>query len=152
MTTGIADRAAGRDFYGKILRILEEAGEYKPGEPGMRAQHGEKRFYVFSYDWRQDNVESARRLHEFIERIREDYANPDLEVDIIAHSMGGMITRYYARYGTSDVLDDNEFPVNQLGAERIRRVILLGTPNFGSVGALQTLIRGYKIGFGAIPP
>jgi len=66
--------------------------------------------------------------------------------------MGGMITRYFVRYGTLDVLDDNEFPVNQSGASRIRRVILLGTPNLGSIGALRTMIRGYKIGLGAVPP
>lgn len=152
VTTGIADRAAGRDFYGKILTILEQAGEYSRAERGTPAEHGEKRYYVLSYDWRQDNVKSARELHALIEAIRVDYANPALKVDIVAHSMGGLITRYYARYGTEDVLDDNEFPVNQVGAERIRRVILLGTPNFGSVGALRTLMHGYKIGFGAIPP
>jgi len=66
--------------------------------------------------------------------------------------MGGMITRYFVRYGTLDVLDDNEFPVNQSGANRIRRVVLLGTPNLGSIGALRTMIRGYKIGLGAVPP
>ena len=66
--------------------------------------------------------------------------------------MGGMVTRYFVRYGTEDVLDDNEFPVNQDGAEHIRRVILLGTPGLGSTGALHTLMRGFKIGLGVVPP
>ena len=152
VTAGIAKSAAGRDFYGRILDTLERAGEYVRSEPGTPVSGSAKRYYVFRYDWRQDNVQSARELHTFIEQIRVDYANPDLKVDVIAHSMGGAITRYYARYGTADVLDDNEFPVNSTGAERIRRVILLGTPNLGSVGALRTLIRGYKVGFGSIPP
>ena len=50
------------------------------------------------------------------------------------------------------MLDDNEFPVNQYGEGKIRRVVLLGTPNLGSIGALRTLIRGFKIGLGVVPP
>ena len=149
---GIARSAGGVDFYGRILSTLEDIAGYKSAVPGTPAVHGEKRVYVFSYDWRQDNVATVRELDKFIAKVREDYGEPDLEVDIVAHSMGGMITRYFVRYGTMDVLDDNEFPVNQYGAERIRRVILLGTPSLGSVGALRTLIQGYKVGLGVIPP
>ena len=84
-------------------------------------------------------------------RIRRDYDDPDLKVDIVAHSMGGLITRYFIRYGTLDVLDDNDFPVNGDGAAKIRRVILLGTPNLGSAAAFRTLLRGYKVLLGTIP-
>jgi len=150
--SGVTTSIGGVDFYGRILSTLEEAGGYSLGRPGTRATHGEKRYYVFTYDWRQDNVDTVRRFDAFIARVREDYREPHLKVDVIAHSMGGMITRYYVRYGTVDVLDDNEFPVNQDGAEKIRRVILLGTPNLGSTGALRTLIRGFKIGLGVVPP
>lgn len=148
----IAESVGGVDFYGRILSTLEDVAGYKPSAPGTPATHGEKRYYVFSYDWRQDNVATAQELDEFIAKIREDYGAPDLKVDIVAHSMGGMITRYFVRYGTIDVLDDNDFPINQYGASRIRRVILLGTPNLGSIGALRTMIRGYKIGLGVVPP
>ncbi len=149
---GIAQSLGGVDFYGRILSTLENAAGYKASVPGTLAAHGEQRYYVFSYDWRQDNVATARKLDEFIAQIREDYGEPDLKVDIVAHSMGGLITRYFVRYGTLDVLDDDEFPVNQYGASRIRRVILLGTPNLGSIGALSTLMRGYRIGLGVVSP
>jgi pimeloyl-ACP methyl ester carboxylesterase len=149
---GIAESLGGVDFYGRILSTLENAAGYTASVPGTSAAHGEQRYYVFSYDWRQDNVATARELDKFIAKIREDYGEPDLKVDVVAHSMGGMIARYFVRYGTLDVLDDNEFPVNQYGASRIRRVILLGTPNLGSIGALSTLIRGYRIGLGVVPP
>ena len=152
VTNGITRSIGGVDFYGQLLSTLEEAGGYAAADPGTPAAHGDKRYYLFVYDWRQDNVDTVRRLNAFIEAIREDYADPDLKVDMIAHSMGGMITRYFVRYGTQDVLDDNEFPVNQEGAAKIRRVILLGTPNLGSIGALRTLIRGFKIGLGIVPP
>ena len=152
VSSGIAESAVGVDFYGRILSTLEDVAGYELSVPGTPAVHGQKRYYVFSYDWRQDNVATVRALDKFIATIQEDYGDPALEVDIVAHSMGGLITRYFVRYGTVDVLDDNDFPVNQYGAQRIRRVILLGTPNMGSVGALRTLMNGYKVGLGTIPP
>lgn len=148
----IADRALGIDYYGRILSTLEQFGGFQRAIPGTPAEQGQRRYYVLTYDWRQDNVQSARALDALIQQIRMDYRNPDLKVDVIAHSMGGMIVRYFARYGTSDVLDSNEFPVSQYGADRIRRVVLLGTPNLGSIGALRTLIEGYRVGLNSIPP
>jgi len=150
--TGIARSALGVDYYGRILTTLERVGGYLPAMPGTPNSLGERRYYVFTYDWRRDNVDSVRALDAFIRQIRHDYDNPSLKVDVIAHSMGGMIIRYYVRYGTLDVLDDNEFPVSQDGADRIRRVVLLGTPNLGSISALRTLIEGYKVGLRSIPP
>lgn len=152
LVSGITEQAAGRDFYGRIIRTLEDVGSFKRATPGKPIVHGLRRYYVFSYDWRQDNVATAKKLHEYIEQIRTDYGKPDLKVDIVAHSMGGLVTRYYARYGNQDVLDSNDLQPNLLGEKSIRRVVLLGTPSLGSVGALRTLIRGYQVGLGLIPP
>ena len=148
----ITDEAIGRDFYGQIMRTLEQVGGYVHTKPGIRAAHNERRYYVFVYDWRQDNVQTARKLDRFIEQIRADYADQKLKVDIVAHSMGGLVARYYIRYGTADVLDDNEFPINHHGASRVRKVILLGTPNLGSVSAVQEFLLGFKVGLRRIPP
>ncbi|MBT8443058.1 MAG: alpha/beta fold hydrolase [Gammaproteobacteria bacterium] len=150
--SGITDRAAGRDFYGRIIDVLREAAGYSLSEPGIPARAGARRMYVFTYDWRRDNIETVAKLDAFIEQIRADYADPDLEVDIIAHSMGGLITRYYVRYGTLDTLDDNDFPVNNYGAQRIRRAILLGTPNLGAAKSIKVFLTGFEIGFGTVPP
>jgi pimeloyl-ACP methyl ester carboxylesterase len=142
----ITDRAAGRDFYGAIIRTLESAGGYMKGLPGEPVTDGRRRYYILVYDWRQDNVETARRLDELINRVRADYADPDLKVDIVAHSMGGLATRYYLRYGTTDVLNGNDFPMNDHGAMRVRKVILLGTPNLGSVSGLNEFLQGFRVG------
>lgn len=149
--TGLAERAAGRDFYGSILRTLERAGRYQRAEPGTSPTRGSRSYYVFLYDWRQDNVKSAAQLGRFIDQIRKDHGDPSLRVDIIAHSMGGLITRYFMRYGVEDVLNDNRLQVNLSGADRIRRVILLGTPNLGSAQALHAFIKGRKIGLRRLP-
>ena len=150
--SGITDKAAGSDFYGRIINVLQEAGGFSLTQINTPVESSERRLYVFAYDWRQDNVHTARALHEFIEQVRQDHSDPELKVDIIAHSMGGLITRYYARYGTQDVLNDNDFPVNNEGSQRIRRVILLGTPNFGSVVAADVLDKGLRIGFDSVAP
>ena len=148
----ITDKAAGRDFYASVLRVLEDAGQYRRAEPGDAVVAGQRYYYVFPYDWRRDNVLSARQLGEFIDRVRTDHGDPDLQVDIVAHSMGGLIIRYYLRYGGIDTLDDNDFPVSMAGAQRVRRVVLLGTPNLGSVEAVQRLVTGQPIGWGRVSP
>jgi pimeloyl-ACP methyl ester carboxylesterase len=141
----------GSDYYGAIIETLERQGGYVRGEPGRSADVGQRRYYLFPYDWRQDNVVTARKLDALIEQIRRDYGNPRLKVDIVAHSMGGLITRYYIQYGVTDVLDGNDFPANFSGAEKIRTAVLLGTPNLGSVNALHSLLAGHKVGRQAIP-
>jgi pimeloyl-ACP methyl ester carboxylesterase len=147
----ITDRAAGRDFHGAILRTLETSGGYLEGNPGEPVTDGRRRYYILVYDWRQDNVETARRLDELIDRIRADYAVSDLKVDIVAHSMNGLATRYYLRYGTTDVLDGNDFPMSDQSATRVRKVILLGTPNLGSVSGLDEFLQGFRVGLRRIP-
>jgi pimeloyl-ACP methyl ester carboxylesterase len=144
----VTDNAIGKDFYGKIVKTLADVGNYRLAKIGQKIDRSQKNYYVFYYDWRQDNVRTAARLADFIDQIREDYADPDLKVDIVAHSMGGLITRYYIRYGREDVLGGNEFPVNMYGGDRVRRVILLGTPNLGSVKMLNLFIDGVKLGTG----
>jgi len=152
VVSGLTDRAAGRDYYGALQRVLEEAGGYQRGELGTPPTEVGRHYYVFGYDWRQDNVYNVRRLHEFLARLRRDYGDPELQVDIVAHSMGGLIARYYARYGTRDVLDGNDFPVTGDGAPYLRRLVLLGTPNLGSVKAVKTLMKGYSVGLRRMPP
>jgi len=148
----ISDSAVGKDFYGKIVETLGDTGGYQLAEVGKKVKPNQKNYYIFHYDWRQDNVISASQLADFIDQIRIDYGYPGLKVDIVAHSMGGLITRYYIRYGRQDVIGDNDFDqkINMYGADRVRRVILLGTPNLGSIKTLYRFITGVKVGFKSI--
>ena len=130
--SGLFDAAIGMDFYGRIVKALREVGDYQLSTPGRPVVDQRARLYVFAYDWRQDNVATVRKLDALIEEIRRDYGDPKLRVDVVAHSMGGLIVRYYARYGTDDVLDGNSFPVTGAGAAKLRRVALLGMPHQGA--------------------
>jgi len=152
MPTALFDRAAGQDFYGRIVRELLAAGGYQRGVPGETATGGPARLYTFPYDWRQDNVVTARALHTLIGQIRRDHADPALRVDVVAHSMGGLIVRYYQRYGTADVLDLDTPVVTWAGDHNLRRVVILGTPARGSVGAIHLFLTGYQIGLSRLPP
>jgi pimeloyl-ACP methyl ester carboxylesterase len=148
----IAEQVLGQDFYGPIIDTLRRFGGYVRATPGTPARTGERRYYIFPYDWRQDNVEHARALERLIETIRRDYNDANLRVDIVAHSMGGLIARYYLRYGTADTLDGSEQLVTLYGTSRVRKLILLGTPNLGSVGSLHAFLTGYPIGLKRIAP
>lgn len=147
----IAGKAAGTDYYNAIINTLQKYGGYTMTSIDEEVADFNRRMYVFTYDWRQDNVKSAKKLHEFIEIIQKNYNEPNLKVDIVAHSMGGLISRYYLRYGNVDVLNDNDFPVNLNGAKNVRKVVLLGTPNLGSAGSVESFISGLRIGLRKIP-
>lgn len=113
--------------------------------------------FQFPYDWRRDIVESARLLHRFLDEkrayVRQQYLErfgvdrPELKFDIVTHSMGGLVTRYFLRYGSQDLPADGSLPeLTWAGARYIERVIFVGTPNAGSVNALQNLVMGREIG------
>lgn len=149
--SGLLDQVAGKNFYAGIIDTLETAGRYQKATAGTPQTGNPRNLYVFKYDWRQDNVVSAAKLSQLIKQIQIDFNDPNLKVDLVAHSMGGLIARYYLRYGEHDTLNDNDFDVNLEGAKNVRRVILLGTPNLGSVSSLHAFISGFKIGTRSVP-
>ena len=146
----IADEVAGTDFYGNLMTTLQNAGGYRLTQVGQPVRDWHRRYYLFYYDWRQDNVLNAKRLKKFLDQIREDYQAPDLTFDVIAHSMGGLIVRYFQRYGDRDVLSSNDFQPDNAGASYLRRVILVGTPSLGSVSALQNILQGVELGLNTV--
>lgn len=151
VASGLFDGAVGQDYYGRIVRALIDAGGYRLSTPGQPAGGQRARLYVFTYDWRQDSVVVVRQLDRFLAQIRQDYGDPAQRVDVIAHSMGGLLIRYYQRYGTADVLDDNNFPVTGAGVGKLRRVVLLGTPNQGTATAVHKFLNGYRVGLSKLP-
>lgn len=109
--------------------------------------------FQFDYDWRRDNAENAARLHEFILERRafvqdqyfKRYGIKDAEVkfDIVAHSMGGLVSRYFLRYGRAPLPEDGGPPkLTWAGAELVEKLILVGTPNAGSAKAIKQMVRG----------
>ncbi len=66
------------------------------------AEHGGDRSYYFGYDFRMDPVETAEKLHTYIEEAKELTGHDS--VQIRASSMGGVVMLSYIRlYGTEDI-------------------------------------------------
>jgi pimeloyl-ACP methyl ester carboxylesterase len=145
------EQGLGRDFYGQLLRTLEQIGGYVRCLAGVPPPVDRRNFYVYPYDFRLDNVRAARGLHELIERIRADYGDPRLTVDVLAHSNGGLLARYYARYGTADLPQSGAFAPTGAGAKSIRRLLLVGTPNLGTLQPVLSLLQGEQVGLRKIP-
>lgn len=148
----LAEQVLGFDYYRPLLETLVRYGGYVRTRPGQAPPATGRALYVFPYDWRQDNALHAVALERLIQQIRIDHHDPRLKVDIVAHSMGGVVARYYLRFGPRDVLGGDPGDITLYGAEHVRKLVLLGTPNFGSISALEGMIGGEPVGLGRIPP
>ena len=115
------------DGYGAASRALRANFDLTAG----------RNYFEFAYDWRRDNRANARRLaravHDWLGAWRTSGA-ADAKVVFVAHSMGGLIARYY---------------LEVLGGWRTgstRALITFGTPFRGSLNALDNLANGVSAG------
>lgn len=117
----IREKAEIFEIWTDLISDLHDAG-YVEGQD----------LFVFPYDWRLDNRLHADALSNFINQIQPE---PSGKVDIIAHSMGGLVAKAYAR---------------QHGEGKIDQVIFLGTPHAGAPKALKALLYGDDFGTGGV--
>ncbi|MBK7392540.1 MAG: hypothetical protein IPI64_04455 [Chloracidobacterium sp.] len=136
------------DVYGGFIRAMEMRAGYHEESWTNPSDDGDRdAIYVFAYDWRLDNVENAQRLVRDVEALKRKLKTPDLKFDIVAHSMGGIISRYAAMYGDADLPTGNRKVVpTWAGAKLFDKVILLGTPNEGAMSSLGSILNGYTVG------
>jgi Lecithin:cholesterol acyltransferase len=134
----------GIAIYSDVLKFLENKLDFARGDWENPKMDSEKnQFYVFSYDWRLDNVENAHLLIRKIEKLKKAIGKPNLKFDVITHSMGGLIARYAAMYGETD-LQTKPSP-KWIGAKHFSNIFLIGTPNEGSMKSLSALNEGYTV-------
>lgn len=98
-------------------------------------------FMVFDYDWRLDNREHARRLSALIERLAAERGGK-LRVNLVAHSMGGLIALHALRYGTGS----GEGAPTWAGGRYVRRAVFIGTPFAGAPGIFDDFFLGTPMG------
>ena len=89
---------------------------------------------VAAYDWRKDNALAAQKLADHIDDARKRHGDK-VEITLIAHSMGGLISRYY--------LKSDQFN-NRPGFSNVRQMIALGTPHGGAAIALSLVLGQEK--------
>ena len=138
--------------YKNLLDILHEGGYQCEGRPLDQG----KSYYTlfpFSYDWRRDLQENAARLQKFIlekrKYLQEQYKalygidNYNVKFDVIGHSMGGLVARYFLRFGDAQLPKLNEpVKITWKGAKYVDRMIILGTPNAGYLDTLLETVNG----------
>ena len=148
--------------YAQILATMGVGGyrdqHFRGDSAENEVSYGDDHFtcFQFAYDWRRDVSETAVLLHDYIEQsyayaqqqYRERYGieNADIKFDLVAHSMGGLVARYYLRYGNQPLPDDGSLPkLTWAGAHRVGRVLLVGTPNLGSTQAIVEMKDGMRL-------
>ncbi|HVT75379.1 MAG TPA: hypothetical protein VHD69_03160, partial [Candidatus Paceibacterota bacterium] len=92
--------------------------------------YGTSSLFEFPYDWRRSNVDTAIDLKRKIDEAKSICGCP--KVDIVAHSMGGLVVRSYIE--SLDYADD------------ISNLIFLGTPQYGAPLAYLTAEGGELAG------
>lgn len=85
-----------------------------------------KNLFEFPYQWRNENSITAQDLHDKIQEIKNN--TKISKVDLVAHSMGGLVARQYI-----EKLDQEE---------NIDQLITLGTPHKGAPGSYLTWEAG----------
>lgn len=86
--------------------------------------------YLFGYDWRMSNMESAKRLKVYIEYLKHKLKDQNIEgFRFITHSMGGLVLTCYLN------LLDNDF-------SGIDKIMMNAPPFLGSPYALVHMVRG----------
>jgi len=81
--------------------------------------------FVVPYDWRLDIRESSQTLAQKIEEVLAQTSSQ--QVNIVAHSMGGLLTKQY-------ILDN--------GSSNMKKIVFVGTPHLGAPKAVKTLLFG----------
>ncbi len=83
-------------------------------------------FFIFSYDWRKGLEETATHLDNFLQQ-KVVAANPGKKIDIVGHSLGGLVGRIW----------EQKFP-----HEMLNSLITVGTPHLGVAQAYKPVEAG----------
>lgn len=107
-----------------IIPHIWEQTYYSPVLDVLKNVRNNQRVLEFDYDWRFSNKENAVKLRDKITGL----ISAGEKVDIVAHSMGGLIARIY---------------IQELGgANHTHALITMGTPHRGSALMFQRLKEG----------
>ena len=140
--------------YKSLVETLLFGGYQPEFLPLAKGKHFNSLF-EFAYDWRKDLAYNARMFDKFVKekkkylqkKYEELYGIKDFDVqfDIIAHSMGGLLARYYLRYGGADLPEDGTVPkITWAGCKHINALVIAGTPNAGYLDTFLELLEGAK--------
>lgn len=81
--------------------------------------------FPFPYDWRKSNPTHTATLSQYIDNISQLHGGA--KVNVVAHSMGGLLLRRY---------------ILEYGSAKIDKVVTVGTPFWGAPVAIYRMLKG----------
>ncbi|HMT09438.1 MAG TPA: M23 family metallopeptidase, partial [Pyrinomonadaceae bacterium] len=111
-----------RDRHGYVEYQAKNRPERRTNAGCDTSQTGANMF-LFAYDWRNSNAQSASELFDFVQCIRRITPGGNtaaFKFQILAHSNGGLVARRY--------ILDGYYGTQQNYEPRVERMITLGTP------------------------
>lgn len=161
----VSIRVIGLEFsmyaYGPLVDTIKEAGYVQEGSKEHLEQGRCPTFFVFCYDWRRSIAENAIELGKFIRakqallqseyRMRYGTSPETIRFDLMGHSLGGLVARYYMRYGETPLPDEGapDPAITWAGAKNVGKLIQIGTPNSGYLDTVIELVNGLRLQPGA---
>ena len=130
-----------KPVYQPLVELLEARG-YRTGE--LANPRPGDTLFLYGYDWRQSNVESAHQLLELLERVRVSRGEERLPVILVCQSNGAHLCRYLTRYGNTSLEEAAAGRGAMPSTLDIQKVVLMGASNGGSLRILRELNRGRK--------
>jgi pimeloyl-ACP methyl ester carboxylesterase len=131
--TDVVDSVLFKDFYGGALEYIRKKAELVVSDDA-----NDPLVTVFHYDWRISNGENAKLLKERICLVRAHAEASPLV--IVAHSMGGIITKVWAARHAKEPCTNGKEP-------NVTQIIFAATPHLGSPKAVKALAEGYNAFF-----
>lgn len=143
--------------YSGMLRAFGAGGYLDPAYADLnKIDYGPGHFtcFQFGYDWRRSCAENAVLLEKFIEdkrnyvqqqRQERHGIRSEVKFDMVAHSMGGLVARYFLMYGGKPLQPEGRMPVTWAGARHVEKLVMVGTPSDGSVYPIQQLVEGFQL-------
>jgi len=130
-----------KPVYQPLVELLEASG-YRVGD--LANPRTEDSLFLFGYDWRQSNVDSARQLLERLEQVHLARGESRTPVVLVCQSNGAQLCRYLARYGSATLQQAEAGQTEMPATLDIQKVVLMGASNGGSLRILRELDRGRK--------
>jgi pimeloyl-ACP methyl ester carboxylesterase len=131
--TDVIDHILFKDVYGDVLDYTRRKAKliaYDRSDDALVT--------VFHYDWRRSNGENAQRLKERICKVQAGAKSSPIV--IIAHSMGGLLTKVWAARHANEPCTSGYKP-------NVKQMVFVAAPHLGSPKAIKALAVGYNILF-----
>ena len=134
--TDVVESLFFKNIYGETLNHIRDRAELLNTDT-----REDPLVNVFHYDWRESNASNASRLGTRICDVR--LKAPNSPIIIIAHSMGGMMTKVWSKRHSHTACSNGAKP-------DVTRIVFVATPHLGSPKTVKAISQGYNLLFDEI--